>query len=66
MDDRVMPTIEDLQKILNVIDPSKEEYDNIQYLSVYKVQAQAMLHICLELEQLNNNLEALRGHDARH
>ena len=63
MDDRVMPTIEALQDKLTDVEGDRG-FDHEFYVVQY-VQAQATLIIALELEQLNNNLEALRGHDAR-
>lgn len=63
--DRVMPTIEDLQEKLS--SRYTGDYgDDYDFYTVQYVQAQAMLIIALELGQLNNNLEALRGDDARH
>lgn len=33
--------------------------------SLFAMMIEVHVHICLELEQLNNNLKALRGSDAR-
>ena len=64
--DRVAPSIEELQqKLLGNMLVRPTDPDALTIFTFYEIHAQAMLHICLELEQINNNLESLRGKDAR-
>ena len=59
--DRVMPSIEELQRRLDENVLRNDDPDVETIFNFYRLHAQAMLIIALELEQLNNNLEALRG-----
>lgn len=58
-----LPTIEDLHDRLAKLTLDGYVDDSPSFFEVQRVHAQAMLLIALELEQINNNLEALRRGD---